>query len=63
MVKSFLDERGVEYAVRRVAAERGVAEQFVARGWRLPPVVEVGAEAIEGFDPARLEELLERAGY
>ena len=62
MVKSFLDERAVSYELRRVGADPDAATAFLARGWRLPPVVEVGGESVEGFDPDRLEALLEGAG-
>ena len=58
MVKEFLDARAVPYELRRVAQDPGVAEAFLARGWRLPPVVEVDGVAVEGFDPERLEALL-----
>ena len=58
MVKEFLDARGVAYELRRVVADPGAAAAFRARGWRLPPVVEVDGEAVEGFQPERLEELL-----
>ena len=59
MVKRFLDERAVSYEVRRVGADADAGAAFQARGWRLPPVVEVGEEVVEGYDPERLEALLE----
>ena len=40
---------------------RAATAAFQARGWRLPPVVEVGNAVVEGYDPARLESLLESA--
>lgn len=58
MVKEFLDERGVEYEVRRVGADPQAGRDFLARGWRLPPVVERDGRVVEGFDPDALEELL-----
>jgi len=63
VVKSFLDERDVPYELRRVGADPATAQQFLGRGWRLPPVVESGTEAVEGYDPERLDALLEAAGY
>jgi len=62
VVKKFLDERAVTYDLRRVGADRDAAEAFRARGWRLPPVVEIGEDVVEGYDPDRLEALLDGAG-
>lgn len=59
MVKSFLDERDVSYEVRRVGRDPVAGADFKARGWRLPPVVEVGDAVVEGYDPERLEALTE----
>lgn len=59
MVKEFLDDRDVEYEVRRVGADSETARDFLARGWRLPPVVERDGRAVEGFDPDALEQLLD----
>lgn len=61
MVKKFLDDRAVDYELRRVGAEPVAARDFQARGWRLPPVVEIGDVAIEGYDPERMEALLDEA--
>ena len=47
------------YEVRRVGADPEAGADFQARGWRLPPVVEVGETVVEGYDPERLESLLE----
>jgi hypothetical protein len=59
VVKKFLDERAVSYEVRRVGTDAAAGAAFQARGWRLPPVVEVGDAAVEGYDPERLESLLD----
>ena len=61
MVKKFLDERAVSYEVRRVGGDAAAGAAFQARGWRLPPVVEIGGDVVEGYDPERLELLLESA--
>lgn len=62
MVKKFLDERGVVYELKRVAVDPAAREEFLRRGYRLPPVVEVEGTALEipvsGFDPEALERLL-----
>ena len=62
MVKKFLDERAVSYEVRRVGVDAAAGAAFQARGWRLPPVVEIGDAVVEGYDPQRLESLLDGAG-
>ena len=61
MVKKFLDERAVSYEVRRVGVDAAAGAAFQARGWRLPPVVEIGGAVVEGYDPQRLESLLDGA--
>ena len=58
MVREFLDERAIAYSVRRVGTDPEASAAFLARGWRLPPVVEVGAQAIEGYQPEALEAAL-----
>ncbi len=58
MVREFLDERDVVYEVRRVGRDGEASREFLARGWRLPPVVERGGRAVEGYDPDALESLL-----
>ena len=62
MVKKFLDEQGVAYELRRVGSDPEAAKEFLRRGYRLPPVVEVDGRALEipaeGFDPEALERLL-----
>ena len=59
MVKSFLDDRSVPYELRRVGADQEATQAFRDRGWRLPPVVEVDSMVVEGYDPERLEALLD----
>lgn len=61
MVKKFLDERAVSYELRRVGVDAAAGAAFQSRGWRLPPVVEIGDAVVEGYDPARLESLLDGA--
>ena len=62
MVKEFLDERAVDYELRRVAVDPASRREFLQSGWRLPPVVVVDGVAVEvpaeGFDIEALEALL-----
>lgn len=58
-MKGFLSERGVEYAVRDVVADPEALAEFLRLGAPLPPVVAVGDSWVAGYDPDRLEALLE----
>ena len=58
MVREFLDERGVEYTRRRVGIDPAAGADFVERGWRLPPVIEIGDEVIEGYQPDAIDAAL-----
>jgi len=59
VVKRFLDERDVSYELRRVGRDPEASADFRERGWLLPPIVEVGDEVVRGFDPERMEALIE----
>ena len=59
MVKEFLSQRGVEFSLKNVATSLEAREEFLRAGWRLPPVTVIGGVAVEGFQPERLDELLE----
>lgn len=62
MVKEFLSQLGVAFAVRDVNADSTARDEFLRRGFRLPPVVLINDQAIEGFAPQRIEAALEDAG-
>lgn len=59
MVKRYLTERGVRYELRDVSRDATARDEFLRRGFRLPPVVLIGDIAIEGYQPDRLDELLD----
>lgn len=61
-MKGFLSERGVEYAVRDVVADPEALAEFLRLGAPLPPVVAVGDRWVAGYDPDRLQALLEGEG-
>ncbi len=58
MVKRYLTERGVPFDLRDVSVDAAAREEFLRRGWRLPPVTVIDGVAVEGFRPERLDELL-----
>jgi glutaredoxin len=58
VVKGFLHEHGVPYVLKDVARDPEALAEFRRLGFRLPPVVLVDGEAVEGFQPDRLEALL-----
>jgi glutaredoxin len=62
VVKEFLSQLGVAFAVRDVNRDGAAREEFLRRGFRLPPVVLIGDQAIEGFAPQQIEDALEAAG-
>jgi glutaredoxin-like protein NrdH len=58
VVKRYLTERGVPFDLRDVSVDAAAREEFLRRGWRLPPVTVIDGVAVEGFRPERLDELL-----
>ncbi|MGH2457484.1 MAG: glutaredoxin family protein [Chloroflexota bacterium] len=59
-MKDFLDQRGVRYTLKNLNLDPGAREEFVQRGFLLPPVTVLGTVVVEGFDRDRLEELFDR---
>ncbi len=57
MVKAWLSDRGIAYAVRDVRQDPAAAEDFLRLGFLLPPVVVVDGQAVAGYQPERLAEL------
>jgi len=62
VVKAWLSQQGVVYAVRDLNTDAAARAEFLRRGFRLPPVVVVNGAAVEGYQPQQLEALLEQAG-
>jgi glutaredoxin 3 len=60
VVKEFLSQRGVAFTVKNVATDPVAREEFLRAGWRLPPVTVIDGVAVEGFQPERLEELIDQ---
>jgi hypothetical protein len=60
-VKEFLSQEGVRFTVLDLNRDAAAREEFLRRGYRLPPVVVIDGVAVEGFQPERLQDLIERA--
>ena len=57
-MKDYLTERGVRYELRDLNEDGAAREEFLRRGFRLPPVTVIDGVAVEGFQPERFDELL-----
>jgi len=57
-VKEFLSDHDVRYELRNVTQDEEALRAFLALGLPLPPVTVVDGVAVQGYQPARLEELL-----
>lgn len=44
-----------------VTKDAAAREEFLRRGFRLPPVVVIDGHAVEGFDPERITQLIDAA--
>jgi glutaredoxin 3 len=58
-VKAWLSERGISYTLRNVSEDPSAADEFVRNGFLLPPVVVVDGKVVPGYQPERLDSLLE----
>ena len=56
--KAFLAQYNVSYTERSLATDSTAADELISGGFRMLPVIRVGSQAIEGFDPAALKKLL-----
>jgi len=62
-LKSYLEQRGVEYTERDVSVDRTAAEEMVQRSGQMGvPVTVIGDQVVVGFDRARLDSLLGNGG-
>lgn len=59
MVKEFLSQRGVRYVLKNLNRDREAREEFLRAGYLLPPVTVVDGVPITGYQPDRLEQLLD----
>jgi hypothetical protein len=62
VVKELLSQLGVAFSTRDLNRDDEARLEFLRRGFRLPPVVLIGDDAIEGYAPQQIEAALEAAG-
>jgi len=58
-VKEFLSHHQVSYVLKNVVTDPVALAEFEALGLLLPPVTVVDGVAVRGYDPVRLEALLD----
>lgn len=61
-LKAHLSARGVAFAVKDPMMDEDAADFLESRDIRTTPVLVVGDEVVVGFDMARVDDLLARAG-
>jgi glutaredoxin len=60
VAEAFLSERGIVFEVKDVSADYSTVRELVAKyNSRSTPTIVVGEQVMIGFDPERLEKLLE----
>jgi hypothetical protein len=57
-VKNYLAERDVRYVLKNLNTDPAAREEFRAAGFKLPPVLVIDGVPVEGFDPERIDALL-----
>lgn len=56
--KDYLDDLGVSYDERNVSTDMQARKELMQKGFMGVPVLLVGEEVIQGFDKARIDQLL-----
>lgn len=56
--KDFLEENSIDYEERNVTSSSEYRKELMEKGFMGVPIIMVDDETIQGFDKARLEELL-----
>jgi glutaredoxin len=60
-LKGYLREKGIAFKAVDVLIDEQAGTFLEERGIRTTPVLSVDGELVVGFDPARIDELLDRA--
>ena len=58
-VKEFLQSSGVEFEDRDITQDEEALEELASHGFMTTPVVTIDGEAVIGYDPRRMSQLLE----
>lgn len=58
MVKDYLNENSIEFDERNVSTDAAARKELMSKGFMGVPVVYIDDEVIQGFDKAKLDELL-----
>ena len=58
MAKEYLTEKGVSFEERNVSNDIEARKELMSKGFMGVPVIYVEDEVIQGFDKAKLDELL-----
>lgn len=61
-LKQYLRARGVDFVVRDVMVDEEAAELLESRGIRSTPALMVDDEILIGFEPERIDQLLDGRG-
>ena len=56
--KKFLDSMSVNYTEKNVSTDAEARKELIKKGFMGVPVIMVDEEVVQGFDKARLQELL-----
>jgi len=58
MAKEYFNENNVEYTEKNVSTDLEARKELMSKGFMGVPVIYVEDEVIQGFDKAKLDELL-----
>jgi hypothetical protein len=61
VVKGFLSQQGFSFTLFYLNVDTDARDEFLRRGYRLPPVTVIDGIAVEGFQPDRIEALIAEA--
>ena len=57
-MKEFLSQIGVPYTLKNVSDDPEALREFLGMGIPLPPVTVINGQAVAGYNPGRILELL-----
>lgn len=57
--KEYLNDKGVDYEERNISQNKEARIELTKRGIRSVPTIIIGDEVVVGFDPAKLDKLLD----